>query len=428
MDETGDESGGFKSFKHENIANDGAGDANYSRPQAAKSRRLSSQVNGGPSSDGVRKSGGNRNVKSEFAEEQLSGTIIRPHDAFSMLVNAASKSQLEENAVTGRDAASGLQLQSQAGNGGLSASSSLGNMAMLIDPNLVNEQQTPAYQEAVQTWSRLRFVRAGWFTPEEGIQYVQYFYRYMSPLSPILPPDFSAPERHAQLLNDEPMLTLTILTIASRYMPLKGAGARARAFWMHDKLWEYLQSTITRMFWGQEQFGGGFCGAGNISPEEAEARLRGLRTLGTIESLLLLSDWLPRSMHFPPGNDGDELLAPLDNQSEQLNMSQLQRLHLAWTEPAIRSDRMCWSLVSMAYSLAFELGIFDSLIEHNKWCVGPQPKTLYDSERADRIGRMLFVYVTQACGRLGYPNMMPQQGTEINLDFLKMDVPAGQYS
>ena len=81
----------------------------------------------------------------------------------------------------------------------------------------------------------------------------------------------------------------------------------------------------------------------------------------------------------------------------------------------------------MAYTLSFELGVFDSLIESGRWSPGPQAKTGYDSERADRIGRMLLVYVSQTCGRLGFPNMMPSQGNETNFNFLKMDAPPGTF-
>ena len=81
----------------------------------------------------------------------------------------------------------------------------------------------------------------------------------------------------------------------------------------------------------------------------------------------------------------------------------------------------------MAYGLSFELGVFDSLLESKHWRPGPQPKTEYDPERADRLGRMLLVYVTSTCGRLGFPNMMPSQDSNVHSNFLKMDVPSGRY-
>lgn len=147
----------------------------------------------------------------------------------------------------------------------------------------------------------------------------------------------------------------------------------------------------------------------------------------TAPSLLLLSDWLPRSMHFPPGDDANELTVPLLGTMDAEIFEEQHNAHSGWTEPAIRSDRMVWSLVGMAYTLSWELGVFDSLVESGQWSPGPQEKTSYDPERADRIGRMLLVYVSQACGRLGYPNMMPGQGNETNFNFLKMDVPPGSF-
>ena len=384
--------------------------------------------------EGAKKNGSNRPVKNEAAASLFHEAITEPSQALHMLINAVSQAEHDDSDAAKTSSAGHLPSQGQDQKLPQLGAQAIASAMQAIDPDLTNNtsldniKAEPGYTAATETWSRLRFVRAGWFTPEEGMAYVQYFYTHLSPLSPVLPPDYSSFENQSRLLNDEPMLLVTILTIASRYMQLRGAGGKSRSFWMHDKLWDYLQSTITRMFWGQEQFGGGFCGAGNASPQDADAQRRGLRTLGTVESLLLLSDWLPRSMHFPPGNDGDELLAPLDGRVGPPSSIGPTSSHLSWTEPAIRSDRMCWSLVSMAYSLAFELGVFDSLIEHREWRVGVQAKTSYDSERADRIGRMLFVYVTQACGRLGYPNMMPHQGTEANLGFLRMAVGPNDYS
>lgn len=66
-------------------------------------------------------------------------------------------------------------------------------------------------------------------------------------------------------------------------MKVPGPGGQTRSFMIHEKLWNYLQDMITRMFWGQEQFGGGFCGAGERRLGQTNAIKGGLRTLGTIE-------------------------------------------------------------------------------------------------------------------------------------------------
>ena len=149
----------------------------------------------------------------------------------------------------------------------------------------------------------------------------------------------------------------------------------------------------------------------------------------TKNSLLLLSDWHPRSMHFSPGDDGDEIASPLpkDNETSDTSNSPSSNTYASWTEPALRSDRMTWSLVGYAYTLSYELGIFDSMIDNGAWVPKSQFKTCHDSVRANRIGRLLHIYVAQACGRLGFPNMLPHQRDLTNIDFFRMEVTPGHF-
>ena len=113
------------------------------------------------------------------------------------------------------------------------------------------------------------------------------FYKYHSPLTPISLPAFDSHAAYSNLVKDEPILTVTVLTIASRYMELSGPGGKTRSFMIHERLWSYLQNMITRMFWGQEQFGGGFCGAGTRGSGQTSPGKGELRTLGTIERYVI---------------------------------------------------------------------------------------------------------------------------------------------
>ena len=231
------------------------------------------------------------------------------------------------------------------------------------------------------------------------------------------------------------MLTVTVLTIASRYMELSGPGGKTRSFMIHERLWSYLQNMITRMFWGQEQFGGGFCGAGFRRPGQPNSGKGGLRTLGTIErycpstqhllysvnlmfSLLLLNEFHPRSMHFPPRDDDDDILVPVDEASTPADGKALS-MGSTWSEPALRSDRMCWSLIGTSYVLAYELGIFGTYADgissvdgRVKRKSGPNAY----SQRADRIERMLYVFITQASGRFGFPSMYSDQNNQFTIE------------
>ncbi len=70
-------------------------------------------------------------------------------------------------------------------------------------------------------------------------------------------------------------------------MKLDGLGGTSRSFTIHEMLWPYLRGMIERLVWGQEQFGGGFCGAGaEYATLPAGLKPGGLRTVGTVERLV----------------------------------------------------------------------------------------------------------------------------------------------
>lgn len=128
-------------------------------------------------------------------------------------------------------------------------------------------------------------------------------------------------------------------------------------------------------------------------------------------SLLLLSDFHPRSMHFPPGDDVDEIFASSDGdmtRDETQGRNSVDNSTFAgWIEPALRSDRMCWSLVGTAYILAYELGIFGNYADGTRTLDGGikgRSGHFDNSQRANRIERLLYIYVTQTSGRLGFPS------------------------
>ncbi|KAI0123902.1 hypothetical protein BJ170DRAFT_101575 [Xylariales sp. AK1849] len=281
----------------------------------------------------------------------------------------------------------------------------------------------PGYDDALKAWGRFRFVRAGWFTREEAIKYITYYYEFLSPMTPISPPTFRSPASHITLLTEEPILTVTLLTIASRYYQITTTGGHCRSHAIHDDLWRYLRRMIERCLWGQEAFGGGFCGSGDQTSSTAPSRgMRkgSLRTLGTIESLMILTEWHPRALHFPPEEAIDELMLPSYDGPSNVSTDEDGNARLGagvggrriegWLEPAWRSDRMCWMLLSTAMGLAYELGVFDDIDELLAADNITRPE--YEDEayrlRAMRIKRLVLIYLTQLAGRLGWTNMVPE--------------------
>ncbi|WEW56978.1 zinc finger transcriptional activator [Emydomyces testavorans] len=271
---------------------------------------------------------------------------------------------------------------------------------------------------ALQPWSNLRFVRTGLFTAEEALDLVNYFHRYLAPFTPISSTAYQDTSMHAKLLEEEPILAVTILMLASRYMKFSGAGAVSRSYMVHERLWQHLQGMIARMIFGQEQFSGATHDNGTATEtmhsQSFESALAGssfgsLRTLGTCEALLLLSEWHPRSLHVPAGDDGDSIIVKDEVRRTRASTAGIGgRIRIDWLEPVWRSDRMCWSMLGNALALAVELGIFD---EYDDTTIGAREsrRDIWNnpssSQRAYLVQHLLWVYLTQTSGRLGWKNL-----------------------
>lgn len=341
----------------------------------------------------------NDEVKSQAAEHLIADPITTSQKSFGLIINAANA--LEAAETMGMNPVERAQLSRKNAN----AVNAIPHRNR--DGSVMNMQQLKDYGSALEVWNSMTFVRSGFFTADEAIAYVDYFYDNLQPMTPVVLPDYRDVSRHLELLTEEPILALTILTIASRYKQLKGFSATSRQYSIHEHLWKSLTSKVQRLLWGQEQFGGG--GSGKVR-ELAGGQLTwtgSLRTLGTIEALLLLTDWQPRSLHFPPSNDDIRLLDKnFDNSTDNgvyANQTQTSfgpsdnTPYSSWLEPAWRSDRMSWMLLGLAEALSFELGVFDGEI-------GRGSSNDPDLPRKKRIRRMVTVYIAQTSGRIGIPS------------------------
>ncbi len=249
--------------------------------------------------------------------------------------------------------------------------------------------------EVLKLWNHSRFVMTGWLSAEEAVTFVDLFFKNLCPLSPIVTDYYQNYDHHFQLITQEPLLTSTILMISSRYHLLPCIGAASRGFFMHEQFWHCCQHLIQRILYGQER--------------SSKAKTR---TIGSIEALLLISEWHPRALHFPPETD---IYISLDERDDQdAGVQPVSSTSTRWLEdviePARRSDRMSWMLLGAGLTLAHELGVFD--VDEKESPQGLQTRSTLDVNtfqvRKMRMRKLLYVYINQLASRLGCSSIFPQ--------------------
>lgn len=178
------------------------------------------------------------------------------------------------------------------------------------------------------------------------------FFRNLSPLSPVLDDYYSHHENHYWLITQEPLLCCTILMVSSRFHALRGTSSWSRSVALHDRLWEHCEHLVTRIIFGQEK--------------KSKAKTR---TVGAIHALMLMTEWAPRAVYFPPKSDGwdSDLIFQLPDDRDQPGGNEAdvtQDIHGTWFRdviaPAKRIDRMSWMPLGCAVTLGHEIGIFDA--------------------------------------------------------------------
>ena len=202
------------------------------------------------------------------------------------------------------------------------------------------------------------------------------------------------------------------------YAHVLGSGAVRRRL-----LWRRYPKTWPAKFWK-----GRTADARHYREVSSLKRCFFLYPANLLFSLLLLSEFHPRSMHFPPRDDDDDILAPAGDANTPADEHDPSYMGSAWSEPAVRSDRMTWSLIGTSYVLAYELGIFGTYSDGVHSVDGLVKRkggaTTYN-KRADRIERMLYVFITQASGRFGIPSMYSDQINQFAIESVKEGFVSG---
>jgi hypothetical protein len=100
-------------------------------------------------------------VKHEDSSQRLG--ISQPNNALHARQNSATHGRTERTTSGFLD--------------GQSSRQGAADMGQAIDPELTKNERDPSaepgYAEALKGWTRFRFVRAGWFTAAEAIDYIE---------------------------------------------------------------------------------------------------------------------------------------------------------------------------------------------------------------------------------------------------------------
>ncbi|KAL7796322.1 hypothetical protein V8C43DRAFT_278830 [Trichoderma afarasin] len=232
-------------------------------------------------------------------------------------------------------------------------------------------------------WTSYKFVRMGLLSAEQAVYYVDAFFENLSPKSPILTNYFADHANHSQLVSQEPFLCLIILMISSRYHTLSGTASISKGHYIHDRLWHHTQQLLQQISLGQ-----------------GRASNRRLRSIGTIEALLLLTEWYPQAMQFMDSHDewdGEPSIADDSLHTQSPNWLE------GFIEPCRQFDRMSWMILGSAHMLAHELGIFRSQQEER---VGIETDAVGEARRT-KVCDLLFIYMTLLAARLGFHSILP---------------------
>ncbi|KAL7904997.1 hypothetical protein GGI35DRAFT_185089 [Trichoderma velutinum] len=237
--------------------------------------------------------------------------------------------------------------------------------------------------ESPSPWTSYKFVRTGLLSAEQAVYYVDAFFENLSSKSPILTNYFANHANHCQLVSEEPFLCLTILMISSRYHTLSGTASISKGHYIHGRLWHHTQQLLQQISLGQGR-------APNCR----------LRSIGTIEALLLLTEWYPQAVQFTDSHDEWDGEHSIGNDSPH---TQSRKWLEGLIEPCRQFDRMSWMILGSAHMLAHELGVFKNQQEDG---ADVETDTVWERRRI-RVCDLLFIYMTLLAARLGFHSIMP---------------------
>ncbi|KAL7763900.1 hypothetical protein ACKLNR_007258 [Fusarium oxysporum f. sp. zingiberi] len=318
------------------------------------------------------------------ARERLISTHIHnASDALDLLTFAASGN----HAYNSPSATPGLQSQA----------SSIAPPTVISDPSLNLDR----------VWKSFSLIRKGIVSKQEVMHYLGFFFDQLWPLKPVVPSYYRDMSTYGQLVAEEPLLVVCLVTLSSRYFPLPGDHGEIRSERIHWQTWRILQRSLQSVMWGSTT----------------------TRSLGAIAAMLLLIDWHVKAINNPTDftegedeahgyADGDGFkLSPnntdsLTGQRRYGMVSLMEKLNIV--SPAYRSNKMSWSLLSNAIALAHEGCCF----QHESLGSRVASSNL-DSIKKEWNGLLcVFIYLADEglATRLGLEPLLPEKSRQVVKD------------
>lgn len=186
-----------------------------------------------------------------------------------------------------------------------------------------------------RAWRSFSLVRKWIVSQQEVIDYLGFFFDQLWPLKPVIPSYYRERTTYGQLVAEEPLLVVCLVTLSSRYFPLPGDHGEIRSERIHWQAWRILQRSLQSVMWGSTT----------------------TRSLGAIASMLLLIDWHVKAINNPSDfTEGEDEahdnvdshgFKPSSGNTDSLTgqrrygmVSLMERLNIV--SPAYRSNKMSW--------------------------------------------------------------------------------------
>ncbi|KAG7291236.1 hypothetical protein NEMBOFW57_001248 [Staphylotrichum longicolle] len=264
--------------------------------------------------------------------------------------------------------------------------------------------------ESEYAWERFVLVRKGVLTRAEVVEYLDFYFNVMWSLRPVVHPFYRDRSRYALLAADEPLLSISLVTLSSRYYSLSGSHGEIRSERIHWQAWKFLRKYLQSALWG--------------SPYT--------RSPGAIAAMLLMIEWHSKAINNPSSfsedEDGDMFSSAqgprpgaFSSRGQITSLTSQQRYGMATllenlniVAPAYRSNKMSWMLLSTAIALAHEGCCFEYIDAQGVDGPSDSPQTGPCKQQWNQL-ICVFLYLADEnlAMRLGLNPLLSEQSSEV---------------